>query len=71
MTIKCSCSDRLDKSNAEELIRRVEYIIKNEISPFRFREPQLTRDATEYWKNAIKMLEDIKKLPDCKQQYIN
>ncbi len=67
MTIKCSCADRLDKSNAEELIRRVEDIIRDEISPFRFREPQLTEAATGFWENAKSMLEDIKKLPDCKQ----
>lgn len=67
MTIKCSCADKLDKSNAEHLLRKVDEMIKEtQISPLRFREPESVDAATEFWKNAKVMLETIRKLPDCK-----
>lgn len=66
MTIKCYCSDRLDKSNTEYLLKIVDEMIKeNETSPLRFREPETIDAARHFWTNAKNMLETIKKLPDC------
>lgn len=66
MVIKCICADPLEKSNAENILRRVDEIIKKtQISPIRFREPEAVEAATEFMKNAKSMLETIMKLPDC------
>jgi hypothetical protein len=65
MTIKCNCADKLDKSNAEHLLRYVE-IRETKISSLIFRESDTVKAATEFWKNARSMLEMITKLPDCK-----
>lgn len=65
MTIKCSCIDNLDKSNAEHLLRYVE-IRETKIGSLTFNEAETVKAAKEFWKNARNMLETIIKLPECK-----
>jgi len=67
MTIKCNCADKLDKSNAEHLLRIVDEKIKGaKIISSRFGDRETVEAATEFWNNARSMLETIINLPECK-----